>query len=82
MPTNDDTLGYKFWMVYCIGNNAPKKSHSTKQQAQEEAQRLSAANPNQRFVVLEAVECYVSKAVVDMKVLESAPEVDKTVQQN
>lgn len=43
-----------FWLVWKVGSNKINKRHSTAQDAEREAQRLSALYPDRTFYVLEA----------------------------
>lgn len=53
----------KFWMVYRIGGNSPTYQHQTPESAVTEARRLARANPDQTFVVLEAMERYWAEPI-------------------
>ncbi len=46
----------KFWLVWRPTGNAPRKKHSSRKQALEEAKRLAAESPNAKFYVLEATD--------------------------
>lgn len=51
--------GYKFWMVWREGGNAPTKRHFTQMGACAEAKRLCALHPGQRFFVMQADGSFV-----------------------
>ena len=50
----------KFWMVYCIGNNAPRVQHGSQAEAEREARRLAVAT-KQQAVVLAAVKAFAPR---------------------
>lgn len=52
----------KFWYVFNPNGGAPRLQHKTLESAQAEAKRLSELNPQNEFLVLEAVSSH--KAVV------------------
>jgi hypothetical protein len=45
----------KFWIVWRQGGAVPTFPHPTPHSAHQEAARLAAANPGQKFTVLESV---------------------------
>ncbi|WP_375274480.1 hypothetical protein [Methylorubrum thiocyanatum] len=45
-----------FWMVYGLGQSAPRYQHSTEAAALREAERLAEVRPGVTFVVLEATQ--------------------------
>lgn len=47
-----------FWVVWNPEGRNPKVRHPTQEMATQEAKRLAAAYPGERFVVLESVDCY------------------------
>jgi hypothetical protein len=54
----------KFWMVYNPNGSMPTNSHATKEIATEEAKRLAAKHPGERFVVLESEHECVAEATI------------------
>jgi hypothetical protein len=46
---------HSFWMVWRLNGKQPRKQHTSREYAEEEAARLARENPGTRFVVLEAV---------------------------
>lgn len=53
----------KFWMITGYGNQ-PRVRHTSKQLADDEAERLARANPGTKFYVLEAVEVFEQPSVI------------------
>lgn len=45
-----------FWMVYGVGQSAPKKRHASRSSATAEARRLAGLHHGITFIVLETVE--------------------------
>lgn len=58
----------KFWMVWGFNRDTPRYRHPTKEAAQTEAKRLARANPDQLFVVLAAVDAFISTVLPPEKV--------------
>lgn len=57
---DDEQVG-RFWMVYGIGQGAPRYQHPSMEAAADEAVRLANLSPGTRFVVLQAVDAYCAK---------------------
>lgn len=53
-----DKAQTKFWMVWDVNGNPPRVQHWTKQDAEQEARRLSALCPGRTFVVLACVSAF------------------------
>ncbi|MEM1289765.1 MAG: hypothetical protein AAGH60_15560 [Pseudomonadota bacterium] len=52
------TEHHKFWMVYNPLGRMPRYEHSSRGDADAEAQRLARENPGQKFFVLKAMGGY------------------------
>lgn len=65
----------KFWMVYGIGEGAPRVQHWTKADAEREAERLAIKNPGTTFVVLSAVNAWRTEIapVEQVKIVKRRP---------
>lgn len=44
-----------FWFVWNPDARAPRRQHTSRAQAEQEAERLARAHPGERFVVLQSV---------------------------
>ncbi|OMQ42040.1 hypothetical protein [Ensifer sp. 1H6] len=68
----------KFWMVYGLGQGAPRYEHLSKAGAQIEAARLAKANPGVTFVVLAAVDAVTASmpAVSRVEITKPVPLTD------
>lgn len=53
-PIPADCSELTFWLVWRVTGQSPTKMHISFVSAQQEAQRLSALNPNVKFVVMRA----------------------------
>lgn len=71
----DTPKALKFWMVYGVGTRSPTFQHCSKADAQAEAKRLAALNPDVLFVVLAAVDGYATEipAVQRFKIIKDKP---------
>lgn len=58
----------KFWMVWGIERGIPRYRHASKMAAQTEAKRLSSEAPGELFVVLAAVDAFISTILPPEKV--------------
>jgi hypothetical protein len=58
----------KFWMVWGIQRGMPHYRHASKTAAQTEAKRLASGAPGELFVVLAAVDAFVSVVLPPEKV--------------
>lgn len=66
---------YKFWLVFNPARIMPKRQHSSRASAQQEAIRLAQQNPGESFVVLEGLMEYrTERPQVIGTHLEPAPE--------
>ena len=54
----------KFWMVWNEGNRGPEKKHLNENSARNEAERLARLNPGQKFYVLAATDCCLTRDVL------------------
>jgi hypothetical protein len=57
---DDGDFVHRFWMVYGIGQGAPRYHHHTKEAAVEEARRLAMNAPGVRFIVLAAIDAFTA----------------------
>jgi hypothetical protein len=55
----------KFWFVWNPASRAPTHKHESKTSANEEAARLAQANPEQTFIVLEALGHFRTRKPVE-----------------
>lgn len=54
----------QFWMVYGLENRPPQHHHDSRESAVAEARRLARINPDNVFVVLEAVQAIVKREFI------------------
>ena len=53
---------FKFWMVWRANSPTTRYRHSTKSEAEQEAERPAKLNPGERFFVLKSVVGMVAEA--------------------
>ena len=62
-------------MVFNPARAIPKKQHTSKKSAQQEAVRLAQQHPGESFIVLEGLEEFkTAQPQIEMNYLEVAPE--------